>query len=100
MSRRRLEVRVLTGLPYVQFRGHKINGVKLMTENESRDEKLAEDKAWAESVEEIDRGNFELDSGDEPEGSGGFRMDGPAVDPYADETENEEETDTETSDPE
>lgn len=58
-----------------------------MTENETQDERSAEDKAWAESIKEIDRGNFELDSGEESGESGGtFRMGGPAVDPYAEET--------------
>ena len=71
-----------------------------MTENDTRDERSAEDKAWAESVKEIDRGNFEIDSGDESDGSGGFRLGGPAVDPYAEETESAEELAVEPGDTE
>lgn len=71
-----------------------------MTENESQDEEPTENNTRLESIEEADRRNFEIDSGDESEGSGGFRMDGPAVNLYPDETEDNEEADVETSDTE
>lgn len=72
-----------------------------MTKNETKDERPTEDNQLSESAEELDRENFELNDGKESGKSGsGFHLGSPAVNPYAEEAQNEEETDVETGDTE
>lgn len=98
MGEPNLDVRIFNGpRSSANSELHDKRSQAIMAENESRDEESPEDNTRLESIEEADRRNFELASGDESEGSGGFRMDGPAADPYVDETENEEEGDVKTS---